>query len=63
MDTIKNRKTLTDLKNDEQGLTTVEYIIILFLIAVSGIAIWNTFGDTIDAKVGEADGEINALAP
>jgi Flp pilus assembly pilin Flp len=38
---------------DERGLTTVEYIIILVLIAVGGIGAWNSFGKKLTTKVGE----------
>jgi Flp pilus assembly pilin Flp len=43
------------LLRDERGLTTVEYIIILCLIAVAGFAIWKQFGQTVKTRVGEAD--------
>lgn len=43
-----NKKSLT---TDERGLTTVEYIIVLVLIAVTGFAIWQKFGKTVKAKV------------
>ncbi|MFO8072090.1 MAG: hypothetical protein R6V85_09470 [Polyangia bacterium] len=42
------------LRRDERGLSTVEYIIILMLIAVAGIALWSQFGDAVTEKVGEA---------
>lgn len=47
-----NRKSLT---TDERGLTTVEYIIVLVLIAVTGFAIWRKFGSTVKAKVQGSD--------
>ncbi len=57
----KRAQNLRSLKNDEDGLTTVEYIIILFLIAIAAIAAWQAFGDTLQNKVGDADGQINGL--
>ena len=47
--TIKRR-----LLKDEKGLSTVEYIIILALIAVACIAAWGAFGDQLNEEVGEA---------
>jgi Flp pilus assembly pilin Flp len=49
------------LHRDERGLTTVEYIIILCLIAVVGFAIWKKFGNTVKTKVEGADGVIGSL--
>lgn len=50
-----------DLLNDTEGLTTVEYIIILCLIAVVGFAAWKKFGDSVRKKVGQADTVMNTL--
>jgi Flp pilus assembly pilin Flp len=47
------------LMNDERGLTTVEYIIVLGLIAVVGIAAWRQFGETLIGEVEAADGYIS----
>jgi len=49
------------LARDDRGLSTVEYIIILMLIAVAGIALWSAFGDTVSSKIGEATGEVGSL--
>ena len=43
------------LLDDTRGLTTVEYIIILCLIAVVGFAVWQKFGDTVKTKVNDAN--------
>lgn len=55
------KKSLKSLKNDDQGLTTVEYVIILFLIAIAAIAAWTAFGDQLITKVGDAEGDIGGL--
>jgi len=47
----KNRNDLTTLLRDEEGLSTVEYIIILVLIAVLGIAVWTQFGSSVRTQV------------
>jgi len=47
------------LMKDQRGLTTVEYIIVLGLIAVVGIAAWQKFGETLVGEVEAADGYIS----
>ena len=44
---------------DKRGLTTVEYIIVLGLIAVVGIAAWQKFGETLTGEIEAADGYIS----
>lgn len=58
---MKKSQKLAGLLRDERGLTTVEYIIILCLIAVVGFAIWKKFGETVKQKVGGADAVIGTL--
>ncbi len=50
-----------NLHNDEDGLSTVEYIIILILIAVVAIGAWRNFGTAVEARVTEGQGEIDGL--
>ncbi|MFK7999521.1 MAG: hypothetical protein AB8H86_07985 [Polyangiales bacterium] len=38
------------LAADDTGLTTVEYIIILALIAIAAIGAWNVFGGSIETQ-------------
>lgn len=38
------------LAADTRGLSTVEYIIILCLIAVVGFALWKQFGQRVEGK-------------
>lgn len=47
--------------SDERGLTTVEYVIILVLIAVLAIGVWRTFGGSVKAQVTNSTTEINSL--
>ncbi len=49
------------IRRDTRGLSTVEYIIILVLIAVAGIGLWRAFGDTVSEKIGNATGEVGGL--
>jgi len=44
-------KHLRHTLRDEDGLSTVEYIIILVLIAVIAIASWKQFGESVDFHV------------
>jgi Flp pilus assembly pilin Flp len=57
MQTKPTRKP--NLVSDEKGLTTVEYIIVLGLIAVVGIAAWQKFGETLTGEVEAAEGYIS----
>ncbi len=52
-------KISRSLMRDQRGLTTVEYIIVLGLIAVVGIAAWQQFGETLIGEVEAADGYIS----
>ncbi len=49
------------LLEDQHGLSTVEYIIILVLIAVIGIAAWKNFGEAVEFKARSATTEVNSL--
>ena len=46
------------LKNT-QGLSTVEYVIILCLLAVLAIGTWNEFGGKVREKLDDATGRIS----
>jgi Flp pilus assembly pilin Flp len=52
------KQTKPNLVADKRGLTTVEYIIVLGLIAVVGIAAWQKFGETLTGEIDAADGYI-----
>ena len=58
---LETRTESLSLLRDQRGLTTVEYIIILCLIAVVGFAVWKKFGETVKNRVGEADGTMNTM--
>jgi Flp pilus assembly pilin Flp len=55
------RSAARGVVRDERGLSTVEYIIILVLIAVAGIGLWRTFGDTVSEKISSATSEVEGL--
>lgn len=56
----KDRKKLS-LLQDKRGLTTVEYIIILCLIAVVGFGVWKKFGEKVKEKVGGSTDQVDEL--
>jgi len=59
--TESKRRNRDRLLTDTRGLTTVEYIIILCLIAVVGFAVWKKFGETVKTKVNAADSTVGTL--
>ncbi|MGB5191520.1 MAG: hypothetical protein WBN70_00960 [Polyangiales bacterium] len=54
-----NQTNMRNLVADKHGLTTVEYIIVLGLIAVVGIAAWQQFGETLTGEIQAAEGYIS----
>ena len=51
-----NQTNIRNLVADKHGLTTVEYIIVLGLIAIVGIAAWQQFGETLTGEIEAAEG-------
>lgn len=43
-----------DLWRDEEGLTTVEYALLLALVVVAGILAWQGLGGTVQNTVGDS---------
>ena len=65
MSTLKTRQSSRrsrQLLADTAGLSTVEYIIILCLIAVACFAIWQQFGQTVNSRISEADGTMGTMS-
>lgn len=60
---LRNRRPLKSLLRDDAGLSTVEYIIILVLIAIVGMAAWKTFGEKVKEKIGGSTTRVNSLDP
>ena len=52
----------TSLLRDTRGLTTVEYIIILCLIAIVGFVAWKKFGTAVAARTDEAATTVEGLS-
>lgn len=49
------------LFTDERGLSTVEYVIILVLIAAAALASWQLLGTTIMSKIHASDTAIRTM--
>jgi Flp pilus assembly pilin Flp len=58
---IVKTNNVNSLVRDEEGLSTVEYVIILFLIAIIGIVAWRNFGSSVKGKVENATTEVQGL--
>jgi len=55
------RTDAPSLRDDERGLSTVEYIIILVLIAVIAITAWKQFGEAVEFHVRDSTTQVNNL--
>ncbi len=49
---------MLELLHDEDGLTTVEYALLLALVVVAGIAAWQGLGNTVENTVTESGATI-----
>lgn len=58
MKEVRTRAGKACLLRDERGLSTVEYVIILVLIAAACVGLWVNLGTTIKGKIGGATEEI-----
>lgn len=52
----------TTLVKDERGLSTVEYVIILVLIAAAAVGTWTKFGGTIVQKINDSNAAIGSAS-
>ena len=58
---IQESLSTRQIVRDDRGLSTVEYVIILMLIAIVAVSVWRTFGNAIVAKVTAATTGISTL--
>lgn len=56
-------KNIKRLHKDVGGLSTVEYVILLILVAVISISAWRTFGNNVVTKVTSGSNQIQGLGP
>jgi Flp pilus assembly pilin Flp len=47
------------LRRDQRGLSTVEYAIILCLIAAFAVGTWQSFGEKVEKSLGESTRKID----
>lgn len=53
-------RTLLQRARKDKGISSVEYIIILVLVALTGIAVFKLFGGTIKNKMTTANNTVNS---
>ncbi len=51
-------KVFKELWKDEEGLTTVEYALLLVLVVIVAITAWTTLGQNVQSKVEQVAGNI-----
>lgn len=54
------RKLLSEFYRDEDGLTSVEYALLLVLVVVVAITAWTTLGANVTSKVNNVAGSIGS---
>lgn len=59
MDILK-RLSWRRFLSDSRGLTTVEYVIVLAMIAVMSVGLWKTFGSNIKSYLSGSTSTIDA---
>ncbi len=52
------RSFFVSLGRDQRGLSTVEYAIILCLIAAFSVGTWQKFGEMVEKSLGKSTGKI-----
>jgi len=55
----KLKNLLKKLREDERGLSTVEYVVLLVLIVAIAVALWNVFGNLLVTKLSAAANEFD----
>ncbi|MCD6362069.1 MAG: Flp family type IVb pilin [Armatimonadetes bacterium] len=53
---------MRELWKDEEGLTTVEYALLLALVVVAGIAAWQGLGSTVRNAVNDSASTIEGVS-
>jgi len=56
-------RSLVKRSRKDRGISSVEYIIILVLVALTGIAVFKLFGGTIKTKMTDANTQMQAVQP
>jgi len=50
------------LRADQRGLSTVEYVILVVLVAAIGIGVWKTFGSNVQSGLARADHRLQRMS-
>jgi Flp pilus assembly pilin Flp len=56
---VLRHTSIRKLHSDDRGLTTVEYVIVLVLIAAASIGTWVSFGGKVKAKLVDANTQMD----
>ena len=56
-------RSLVTRARKDKGISSVEYIIILVLVALTGIAVFKLFGTTIKNKMTDANNTMQTVQP
>ena len=59
LEKLKHELNQEPIIRDERGLSTVEYVILLVLIAASSISLWVSFGDELRGKIVDSTEELD----
>jgi hypothetical protein len=59
----REQRERESILSDTQGLTTVEYIVLICLIGIVSFSGWRTFGETIRDKIGIQESTLAGLGP
>jgi len=57
-----NRIMASQIIDDTRGLSTVEYVVILVLIAAASVGTWSVLGQTVRGKVKASIGEMRQMS-
>ena len=55
------KKRRLTLLRDQKGAGFSEYLVLLVIIVVAGIAVWRGFRDKVEGKVGDVNTEIQNM--
>ena len=61
MNVVRRTCGSTSLTRDERGLSTVEYVIILVLVAAAAIGLWMSFGEILRGKITASTQELDKV--
>jgi Flp pilus assembly pilin Flp len=58
----KEKRGRLSLIRDTRGLSSVEYLVLLVVVAVAGIAVWKKLGKSISDKAGAASKSLDEMS-